>query len=87
MGQQRYLFQSEMSVFLPPLPKALAGLNIYDSCCTLRIFSSEMVNLNVQYNNDKSWDYTRPDLPSGEPQPGSASGQGLLGSFPGTSRS
>lgn len=28
-----------------------------------------MVNLNVKYNNDKSRDYTRPDLPSGDGQP------------------
>lgn len=27
------------------------------------------MNLNVKYNNDKSRDYTRPDLPSGDGQP------------------
>ena len=27
------------------------------------------MNLNVKYNNDKSRDYTRPDLPSGDEQP------------------
>ena len=31
-----------------------------------------MTSLNVKYNNEKSYDFTRPDLPSGE-------GQGLLG--------
>ncbi|KAF3835858.1 hypothetical protein F7725_028416 [Dissostichus mawsoni] len=37
---------------------ALDGQNIYNSCCTLRIDFSKLVNLNVKYNNDKSRDYT-----------------------------
>ncbi|XP_013930775.1 PREDICTED: polypyrimidine tract-binding protein 2-like [Thamnophis sirtalis] len=49
--------------------KALDGQNIYNACCTLRIDFSKLVNLNVKYNNDKSRDYTRPDLPSGDGQP------------------
>ncbi|KAF1469135.1 Polypyrimidine tract-binding protein 2, partial [Eudyptula minor novaehollandiae] len=48
---------------------ALDGQNIYNACCTLRIDFSKLVNLNVKYNNDKSRDYTRPDLPSGDGQP------------------
>ncbi|KAG1944202.1 polypyrimidine tract-binding protein [Pimephales promelas] len=48
---------------------ALDGQNIYNSCCTLRIDYSKLVNLNVKYNNDKSKDYTRPDLPAGDGQP------------------
>ncbi|XP_078074939.1 polypyrimidine tract-binding protein 2 isoform X4 [Mustelus asterias] len=47
---------------------ALDGQNIYNACCTLRIDFSKLVNLNVKYNNDKSRDYTRPDLPSGDGQ-------------------
>uniref|UniRef100_A0A3P8WKY0 Polypyrimidine tract binding protein 2b n=1 Tax=Cynoglossus semilaevis TaxID=244447 RepID=A0A3P8WKY0_CYNSE len=45
---------------------SLDGQNIYNSWCTLRIDFSKLVNLNVKYNNDKSRDYTRPDLPSGD---------------------
>uniref|UniRef100_A0A672HNH9 Polypyrimidine tract-binding protein 2-like n=1 Tax=Salarias fasciatus TaxID=181472 RepID=A0A672HNH9_SALFA len=45
---------------------SLDGQNIYNSCCTLRIDFSKLVNLNVKYNNDKSRDYTRPDLPTGD---------------------
>uniref|UniRef100_A0A8C5BN69 Polypyrimidine tract-binding protein 2-like n=1 Tax=Gadus morhua TaxID=8049 RepID=A0A8C5BN69_GADMO len=45
---------------------SLDGQNIYNSCCTLRIDFSKLVSLNVKYNNDKSRDYTRPDLPSGD---------------------
>ena len=33
---------------------------------TLRIDYSKLATLNVKYNNDKSRDYTNPNLPSGE---------------------
>ncbi|BFZ16548.1 hypothetical protein BsWGS_19594 [Bradybaena similaris] len=45
---------------------ALDGQNIYNGCNTLKIDYSKLSNLNVKYNNDKSRDFTRPDLPSGE---------------------
>uniref|UniRef100_A0A8C2PP66 RRM domain-containing protein n=1 Tax=Capra hircus TaxID=9925 RepID=A0A8C2PP66_CAPHI len=45
---------------------ALDGQNIYNACCTLRI---DFSNLNVKYNNDKSRDFTRLDLPTGDGQP------------------
>ncbi|XP_026076804.1 polypyrimidine tract-binding protein 1-like isoform X2 [Carassius auratus] len=48
---------------------ALDGQNIYNGCCTLRISFSKLSSLNVKYNNDKSRDYTRPDLPTGDSQP------------------
>lgn len=49
-------------------PQALDGQNIYNGCCTLRISFSKLAGLNVKYNNDKSRDYTRPDLPTGDSQ-------------------
>lgn len=52
-----------------PLLQSLDGQNIYNACCTLRIDFSKLTSLNVKYNNDKSRDYTRPDLPSGDSQP------------------
>uniref|UniRef100_A0A8D0AFR3 Polypyrimidine tract binding protein 2b n=1 Tax=Sander lucioperca TaxID=283035 RepID=A0A8D0AFR3_SANLU len=73
---------------------ALDGQNIYNSCCTLRIDFSKLVNLNVKYNNDKSRDYTRPELPAGDGQPSidpsvaaafSKDSNSLLGKIPGTS--
>lgn len=76
------------------LSKALDGQNIYNSCCTLRIDFSKLVNLNVKYNNDKSRDYTRPELPAGDGQPSldptvaaafSKDSNSLLGKIPGTS--
>uniref|UniRef100_A0A3Q3DGN7 Polypyrimidine tract binding protein 2b n=1 Tax=Hippocampus comes TaxID=109280 RepID=A0A3Q3DGN7_HIPCM len=56
---------------------SLDGQNIYNSCCTLRIDFSKLVNLNVKYNNDKSRDYTRPDLPTGDGE--SSKDHSLLG--------
>ncbi|XP_030640295.1 polypyrimidine tract-binding protein 1b isoform X1 [Chanos chanos] len=47
----------------------LDGQNIYNACCTLRIHFSKLTSLNVKYNNDKSRDYTRPDLPTGDSPP------------------
>uniref|UniRef100_A0A4W6ENR3 Polypyrimidine tract binding protein 2b n=1 Tax=Lates calcarifer TaxID=8187 RepID=A0A4W6ENR3_LATCA len=73
---------------------ALDGQNIYNSCCTLRIDFSKLVNLNVKYNNDKSRDYTRPELPAGDGQPSldptvaaafSKDSNSLLGKIPGRS--
>ncbi|XP_028404490.1 polypyrimidine tract-binding protein 1-like isoform X2 [Dendronephthya gigantea] len=48
---------------------ALDGQNIYNGCCTMKIGFSKYNNLNVKYNNDKTRDFSRPDLPSGEGQP------------------
>ncbi|XP_053321813.1 polypyrimidine tract-binding protein 3 isoform X1 [Spea bombifrons] len=48
---------------------ALDGQNIYNACCTLRIEFSKLTSLNVKYNNDKSRDFTRIDLPTGDGQP------------------
>ncbi|NXL10607.1 PTBP3 protein, partial [Mesembrinibis cayennensis] len=47
----------------------LDGQSIYALCCTLRIDFSKLTNLTVKYNNDKSRDFTRLDLPFGEGQP------------------
>lgn len=60
-------YEKELNVFL--LSQALDGQNIYNACCTLRISYSKLTSLNVKYNNDKSRDYTRPDLPTGDSQP------------------
>lgn len=45
----------------------LSGQNIYNGCCTLRIEDSKLTNINVKFNNDKSRDYTNPNLPTGDP--------------------
>ncbi|KAM9167411.1 polypyrimidine tract-binding protein 3 [Mergus octosetaceus] len=48
---------------------AMDGQNIYNACCTLRIEFSKLTSLKVKYNNDKSRDFTRLDLPSGDGPP------------------
>ncbi|ELU04990.1 hypothetical protein CAPTEDRAFT_200421 [Capitella teleta] len=61
---------------------SLHGQNIYNGCCTLRIDFSKLQALNVKYNNDKSRDYTNPNLPSGDGQPAmpvDAQGAGSMG--------
>uniref|UniRef100_A0A8C0B8B1 Polypyrimidine tract binding protein 3 n=1 Tax=Buteo japonicus TaxID=224669 RepID=A0A8C0B8B1_9AVES len=47
---------------------ALDGRSIYTACCTLRIDFSKLASLKVKYNNEKSRDFTRLDLPSGDSQ-------------------
>ncbi|NXU39797.1 PTBP3 protein, partial [Drymodes brunneopygia] len=47
---------------------SLDGHCIYSGCCTLRIDFSRLTNLTVKYNNDKSRDFTRMDLPFGDGQ-------------------
>ncbi|NWT01260.1 PTBP3 protein, partial [Mionectes macconnelli] len=47
---------------------SLDGQSIYSGCCTLRIDFSKLTSLKVKYNNDKSRDFTRIDLPFGDGQ-------------------
>ncbi|XP_051645364.1 polypyrimidine tract-binding protein 3 isoform X3 [Manacus candei] len=47
---------------------SLDGHSIYTGCCTLRIDFSKLTTLKVKYNNDKSRDFTRVDLPFGDGQ-------------------
>ncbi|PKA46993.1 Polypyrimidine tract-binding protein like 3 [Apostasia shenzhenica] len=42
----------------------LQGRNIYDGCCQLDIQYSNLSELQVNYNNDRSRDFTNPSLPS-----------------------
>ena len=62
-----------LSIFYP-YTQELNSQNIYNACCTLRITYSKMQNLNVKFNNDKSRDYTRPDLSPGNGMGGMGDG-------------
>ncbi|KAK9757345.1 hypothetical protein RND81_01G156300 [Saponaria officinalis] len=42
----------------------LQGRNIYDGCCQLDIQFSNLDELQVNYNNDRTRDFTNPDLPT-----------------------
>jgi hypothetical protein len=43
---------------------ALEGQNIYSGCCTLRIQYSQLPQLQIKANNDRTRDFTQPNLPS-----------------------
>ncbi|NWH94445.1 PTBP3 protein, partial [Aegithalos caudatus] len=47
---------------------SLDGQSIYTGCCTLRVNFSKLTNLTVKYNNDRTRDFTRIDLPFGDGQ-------------------
>uniref|UniRef100_A0A8C5FQ93 RRM domain-containing protein n=1 Tax=Gadus morhua TaxID=8049 RepID=A0A8C5FQ93_GADMO len=68
-GQFQALLQYADGMAAQHSKLSLDGQNIYNACCTLRISFSKLTSLNVKYNNDKSRDYTRPDLPTGDSQP------------------
>lgn len=42
--------------------QALNGQNVYNGCCSLHIDFSKLKRLSVRYNNDKSRDFTNPQL-------------------------
>uniref|UniRef100_UPI0009B3EC7D polypyrimidine tract-binding protein 3 n=1 Tax=Monopterus albus TaxID=43700 RepID=UPI0009B3EC7D len=65
-NQFQALLQFSDAVHAQHAKASLDGQNIYNGCCTLRIDFSKLSVLNVKYNNDKSRDFTRADLPTGE---------------------
>ncbi|GFS25662.1 polypyrimidine tract-binding protein 2 [Elysia marginata] len=60
------LIQMSDAIAAAAAKTSLDGQNIYNGCNTLKIDYSKLTNLNVKYNNDKSRDFTRPDLPTGD---------------------
>eukprot|EP01116_Phalansterium_solitarium_P003583 TRINITY_DN143_c0_g2_i1.p1 TRINITY_DN143_c0_g2~~TRINITY_DN143_c0_g2_i1.p1 ORF type:complete len:432 (+),score=122.79 TRINITY_DN143_c0_g2_i1:194-1489(+) len=46
---------------------ALEGQNIYSGCCTLHLQYSQLAQLTVKYNNDRSRDFTNLALPAQPP--------------------
>uniref|UniRef100_A0A8P4KBQ3 RRM domain-containing protein n=1 Tax=Dicentrarchus labrax TaxID=13489 RepID=A0A8P4KBQ3_DICLA len=73
-NQFQALLQFSDTVHAHHAKASLDGQNIYNGCCTLRIDFSKLSALNVKYNNDKSRDFTRADLPTGELDPAAAFG-------------
>ncbi|XP_074545862.1 polypyrimidine tract-binding protein 3-like [Halichoeres trimaculatus] len=76
-NQFQALLQFSDTVQAQHAKTSLDGQNIYNGCCTLRIDFSKLSTLNVKYNNDKSRDFTRADLPTGELDPTAAFGVAL----------
>ncbi|XP_077241388.1 polypyrimidine tract-binding protein homolog 3-like isoform X2 [Tasmannia lanceolata] len=58
---------------------ALQGRNIYDGCCQLDIQFSNLSELQVNYNNERSRDFTNPSLPSEQKGRSSQPGYGDAG--------
>ncbi|XP_048227101.1 polypyrimidine tract-binding protein homolog 3 [Ricinus communis] len=58
---------------------ALQGRNIYDGCCQLDIQFSNLDELQVNYNNDRSRDFTNPHLPAEQKGRSSQAGYGDAG--------
>lgn len=50
----------------------LQGRNIYDGCCTLDIQYSNLQELQVNYNNERTRDFTNAALPSEQSRPGNS---------------
>jgi len=75
-NQFQALIQMGDSMQTQKAKMSLDGQNIYNGCCTLRIEFSRLNCLNVKFNNDKSRDFTRSDLPTGNEV---ATNQSLLG--------
>ncbi|XP_014830905.1 PREDICTED: polypyrimidine tract-binding protein 3-like isoform X1 [Poecilia mexicana] len=76
-NQFQALLQFSDAIHAQHAKASLDGQNIYNGCCTLRIDFSKLSALNVKYNNDKSRDFTRADLPSGELDPAGAAAFGV----------
>ncbi|KAJ7969793.1 polypyrimidine tract-binding protein 3 [Quillaja saponaria] len=61
---------------------ALQGRNIYDGCCQLDIQFSNLDELQVNYNNERSRDFTNPNLPTEQKgRPSQQPGYGDAGSM------
>ncbi|XP_072964421.1 polypyrimidine tract-binding protein homolog 3 [Typha angustifolia] len=58
---------------------SLQGRNIYDGCCQLDIQYSNLSELQVNYNNDRSRDFTNPSLPTEQRGRSSQPGYGEAG--------
>lgn len=71
-------FQSRQSAV--SARNALQGRNIYDGCCQLDIQFSNLEELQVNYNNERSRDFTNPSLPAEQKgRPSSQPGYGDAG--------
>jgi hnRNP-L/PTB/hephaestus splicing factor len=68
-SQFHALIQYPNEIIASTAKAALDGQNIYNGCCTLHIDYSKLSTLTVKFNNEKTRDFTRPELPSGEPEP------------------
>jgi polypyrimidine tract-binding protein 2 len=67
-GKDQALVQYERAADAAAAIDRFQGKNIYSGCNTLHIGYSNLPEITVKYNNDRSYDFTNPNLPSGEGQ-------------------
>ncbi|CAD5182911.1 unnamed protein product [Musa acuminata subsp. malaccensis] len=72
-------YQSQQSAM--QARSSLQGRNIYDGCCQLDIQFSNLSELQVNYNNERSRDFTNPSLPTEQRGRTSQHGYGDTGSL------
>ncbi|KAF7812614.1 polypyrimidine tract-binding protein-like protein 3-like [Senna tora] len=72
-------YQSRQSAVIAR--STLQGRNIYDGCCQLDIQFSNLDELQVNYNNDRSRDFTNPNLPTEQKGRPAQPGYGEAGSM------
>ncbi|KAF8026634.1 hypothetical protein BT93_F3199 [Corymbia citriodora subsp. variegata] len=75
------LIQYQSRQFSISARTSLQGRNIYDGCCQLDIQFSNLDELQVNYNNERSRDFTNPNLPSEQKGRSSQPGYGDAGSM------
>ncbi|KAK4359618.1 hypothetical protein RND71_021847 [Anisodus tanguticus] len=79
------LIQYEVQQSAVSARNTLQGRNIYDGCCQLDIQFSNLDELQVNYNNERSRDFTNPNLPSEQKAKSSqVQGYGDMYSFQGS---
>ncbi len=65
-GKEQALVQFERPEDAAVAMERFQGKNIYSGCNTLNIQYSNLPDITVKYNNDRSYDFTNPSLPAGE---------------------
>ena len=65
-GKEQALVQFERAEDAAVAMERFQGKNIYSGCNTLNIQYSNLPDITVKYNNDRSYDFTNPTLPAGE---------------------
>jgi len=66
-GKTQALVQFERPADAQAALDRFNGLNIYNGCNNLQIGFSNLLDITVKYNNERSYDFTNPNLPAGNP--------------------
>ena len=81
-GKEQALVQFERAEDAATAMERFQGKNIYSGCNTLNIQYSNLPDITVKYNNDRSYDFTNPSLPAGAGDQGLGADALLSGASP-----